>query len=101
MAQSEEYKQYKQDFMITISGTEFHRNLAKYQDAALSQPVIVTHNGRERIVLLSAEAFHELQRRSREVLPVEALSSADLAAIASAEVPAEHRHLDSELDPRQ
>jgi hypothetical protein len=57
----------------------------------------VTRNGRERLVLLSAEEFRRLKRLDREALPVSALSQAELAAIAAAEVPGEYRHLDDEL----
>jgi prevent-host-death family protein len=84
--------------MLIVSATEFQKNFAKYQDAALMQPVTVTHGGRERIVILSAETYHHMQRYTREVLPVLALSDADLADIAAAEPPAENAHLDRELD---
>lgn len=84
--------------MLTISATEFQKNFAKYQDAALVQPVTVTQNGRERIVVLSAETYHEMQRHTRDVLPIEALSTADIEALARAEAPAEARRFDHELD---
>jgi prevent-host-death family protein len=84
--------------MLTVSATEFQKNFAKYQDAALVQPVTVTQNGRERIVVLSAETFHQMQRYTREVLPIEALSDTDLAALAAAEPPRGNDHLDRELD---
>jgi prevent-host-death family protein len=87
--------------MLTVSATEFQKNFAKYQDAALVQPVTVTQNGRERLIILSADAYRKMQRHTRDVLPIEALADADIAAIAQAEVPAEQRHLDRELDPRQ
>ena len=87
--------------MLTVSATEFQKNFAKYQDAALVQPVTVTQNGRERLVILSAETYRQMQRHTRDVLPIEALTDADIAAIAQAEVPAEQRHLDRELDPPQ
>jgi prevent-host-death family protein len=84
--------------MLTVSATEFQKNFAKYQDAALVQPVTVTQNGRERIVVLSAETYRQMQRHTREVLPIEALSDADIQAIAAAEAPAEARRFDHELD---
>jgi prevent-host-death family protein len=84
--------------MLTVSATEFQKNFAKYQDAALVQPVTVTQNGRERIVVLSAETYRQMQRHTREVLRVSALSDADLADIAAAEPPAGNAHLDHELD---
>ena len=84
--------------MLTVSATEFQKNFAKYQDAALVQPVSVTQNGRERIVVLSAETFRQMQRHTRDVLPIEALSDADIEAITRAEAPAEARRFDHELD---
>lgn len=38
--------------MIRVSSTEFGKELGRYQDAALSQPVIVTRNGRDRTVMI-------------------------------------------------
>jgi PHD/YefM family antitoxin component YafN of YafNO toxin-antitoxin module len=84
--------------MLTISSQEYQRNLGKYHDAALAQPVAITQYGRERLVVLSAETFRQMQRHTREVLPVEALTEADRAAIAKAEISGEYRHLDRELD---
>ena len=84
--------------MLTVSATEFQKNFAKYQDVALVQPVSVTQNGRERIVVLSPEPFRQMQRHTRDVLPIEALSDADIEAIASAQAPAEARRFDHELD---
>jgi len=34
--------------MIRVSSTEFGKEVGRYQDAALSQPVMVTRNGRPR-----------------------------------------------------
>jgi prevent-host-death family protein len=39
--------------MITISSAEFQRHFGRYQDEALTQPVAITRNGRERVVILS------------------------------------------------
>jgi prevent-host-death family protein len=83
--------------MELVSSADFQRKIGHYQDRALIEPVVVTRNGRERLVLLSAEEFHRLKRLDREALPVSALSQAELAAIAAAEVPGEFRHLDDEL----
>jgi prevent-host-death family protein len=84
--------------MLTVSSQEYQRNLGKYHDAALAQPVAITQYGRERLVVLSAETFRQMQRHAREVLPVEALTDADIAAIARSEAPAESRRFDHELD---
>ena len=85
------------DPMETTTSAEFQRKIGYFQDKALVEPVMVTRNGRERVVLMSADEFKRLKRRDREVLRAEDFSEADLAAIASAEVPAEYAHLDAEL----
>lgn len=83
--------------MITVSSAEFQRNFGTYQDKALTEPVVITRNGRERVVMVSADEYRRLKRRAREVLAVGALSDADLAAIERAEVAPRHQHLDLEL----
>ncbi len=83
--------------METVSAAEFQRQIGQYQDRALVEPVMVTRNGRERLVLLSAEEYRRLKHLDRLALPVTALSEADLAAIAAAEVPAAYAALDDEL----
>ncbi len=41
--------------MRRVSSTEFQKKVGLYQDLALTEPLIVTRNGRERIVVLAAE----------------------------------------------
>jgi prevent-host-death family protein len=84
--------------MITVTAAEFQRHFGRYQDEALTQPVAITRNGRERVVMISIEEYRKLQRRSREVLRAGELSDADLAAIAAAEMDPRHAALDKELD---
>jgi prevent-host-death family protein len=84
--------------METTTSAEFQRKIGHYQDRAQVEPVMVTRNGRERVVLISADEFKRLKRRDREVLRVEDLTNADLQAIQNAEVPADYLHLDAELN---
>ena len=83
--------------MITISSAEFQRHFGLYQDKALTEPVAITRNGRERLVVVSSDEYRRLKRRARQVLVVEALSEADLDAIARTEMAPHHQHLDGEL----
>lgn len=83
--------------METTSSAEFQRRIGHFQDRALVEPVMVTRNGRERVVLVSAEEFKRLKALDRQSLPVTALSTDELAAIAVAEVPAKFASLDAEL----
>ena len=84
--------------MITVSSAEFQRNFGLYQDKALTEPVAITRNGRERVVMVSADEYRRLKHRAREVLQVGALSDADLEAIAATDMDARHRHLDLDLE---
>jgi PHD/YefM family antitoxin component YafN of YafNO toxin-antitoxin module len=38
---------------------------------ALTRPVAITRNGRERLVMISVDEYRRLRRRSREVIRVE------------------------------
>lgn len=82
--------------MITVTAAEFQRHFGRYQDEALTQPVAITRNGRERLVVLSADEYRELRRRLREVIRVEDLVDEDVAAIARTEMDPRHAHLDKD-----
>ena len=83
--------------MTSISSAEFQRNFGVYQDRALTEPLTITRNGRERLVVLSVDEYRRLKRRAREALPAGALSDAELEAIGRTEVAPQHAHHDLEL----
>lgn len=47
--------------MKRVSTVELIRNFGAHSDAALSTPIIVTKNGRDRLVLISIEQYDMLQ----------------------------------------
>jgi PHD/YefM family antitoxin component YafN of YafNO toxin-antitoxin module len=47
--------------MIRVSSTEFGKQVGRYQDLALSQPVVVTRNGRDRTIVISADEYYRLR----------------------------------------
>jgi prevent-host-death family protein len=83
--------------MVTVSSAEFQKNIGRYQDVALTQPVTITRNGRVRTVMISAEEYHRLKRRDREVLGLDDFTEADIEAIRRAEPPAITAKFDHEL----
>jgi len=83
---------------VTVSAADFQRNIGVYQDMALTRPVAITKNGRERTVLLSAEEYARLKRRDRRAVAVGELSARHIEAIRDARVPEQYSHLDSELE---
>lgn len=85
--------------MIKVSSAEFQRNIGRYQDLALTQPVAVTRNGRERTVMISTEEYNRLKRRDRQVLRLEDFTDKMIEAIEKAEPPEEASQYDHEYQP--
>ncbi len=85
--------------MLKVSAAEFQRNIGRYQDLALREPVAVTRNGRESCVLLSTEEYRRLKRRDREVLGIEDFTEADAEAVRQARPSAVSAAFNDELKP--
>ncbi len=85
------------DEIVRVTAADFHRKIGEYQDIALTKPVAITKNGRERTFLLSAEEYHRLKRRDRQVIAAGELTDRQVEEISNAKVPDEHAHLDDEL----
>lgn len=83
--------------VLKVSAAEFQRNIGRYQDLALRQPVAVTRNGRESCVLLSTDEYHRLKRRDREVLGIEDFTEADAEAVRRARPSADSAAFNHEL----
>ncbi len=83
--------------MQRVTSREFQRDFGRFQDGALKAPLSITQNGRERLVILSAEEYTRLKRRDRQAIAVENLSDADIDAILRVEPPAEAARYDHEL----
>ena len=84
--------------MVRVPAAEFQKNVGRYSDVALTQPVTVTRNGRDRTVLVSADEYQRLKRLDREVLDLDDFTQADLAAIRAAEPSPAATAFDHELD---
>ena len=84
--------------MHSVTISDLQRQIGEIQDLAIKEPVSVTRNGREKYVFLSADEYHRLKRRDRDVLGVEDLSEEDIRDIAAAKVPDEYAYLDELMD---
>ena len=82
---------------MRVTTADFIKNYGRLADRALAEPVTITKNGHDRLVILSADEYARLLRRDRRVVSAGALTEAEAALIAEAEVPAEHAHLDDEI----
>jgi PHD/YefM family antitoxin component YafN of YafNO toxin-antitoxin module len=85
--------------MIRVSSTEFGKEVGRYQDAALTQAVVVTRNGRDRTVMISADEYRRLKRRDREVLGLDDFTDADIEAVRRAKPSPESAAFNHELTP--
>ena len=83
--------------MLKVSAAEFQRNIGRYQDIALHEPVAVTCDGRESCVLISTEEYRRLKRREREVLAIEEFTEADAQAVRRAQPSAQSGAYDDEM----
>ncbi len=83
--------------MIRISSTEFGKEVGRYQDVALTQPVVVTRNGRDRTVMISADEYRRLKRRDRAVFAAGEAPEDIIEAVRNATMDPRHNHLDDLL----
>lgn len=83
--------------MIKVSASEFQRDPGQYQERALTEPVAVTRNGRERTVLISMDEYLRLKRRDRQVLGLEDFTPDDIAALEATRAPEASKAFDNEL----
>lgn len=59
---------------LTISSTDFQRNVGLYTDKATQEPVVITTHGRDRLVLISIADYNRLKMLDNR----EALKSEDV-----------------------
>jgi prevent-host-death family protein len=83
--------------ILKVSAADFQRNIGRYQDMALRQPVAVTRNGRESTVLISTEEYARLKRRDRQVLGLDDFTDADIAALEQSSPDPDSIAFDSEV----
>ena len=82
---------------LTVPAEKVAKNFGEFQDAALSEPVIVTKYGRESVVIVKAAEYRRLKKLDRAVLRPHELSEADIAALRAASPPPEATRFDDEV----
>ncbi len=83
---------------MRVSSAEFLKRYGALSDKALSEPVTITRNGRDRLVPVSVEEFERMRRYAPRARRIEELTDDELAMVSKARVPAEHDHLNALLD---
>ena len=83
---------------MRVSSAEFLKRYGALSDKALSEPVTITRNGRDRLVLVSAEEFERISRYAPRSRRIEELTDQELTMIGEARMSAEYDHLNALLD---
>ncbi|MBC7953557.1 MAG: type II toxin-antitoxin system Phd/YefM family antitoxin [Rhodospirillaceae bacterium] len=84
--------------MQRFTSQDLQRNTGRVQEAALKNPVAISHHGRDRLVVLAADEYDRLKRRDRLVLAIEELPDAFIAALQQPVHDPEMAGLDHLLD---
>jgi PHD/YefM family antitoxin component YafN of YafNO toxin-antitoxin module len=82
---------------MKVSSAEFIKNYGTLADKALQEPVTITKNGRDRLVLISSEEYERMRRRDRRVIRAEDMSDEEIEEIMQQRVPEEYDYLNEEL----
>ena len=82
---------------MRVTTADFIKSYGTLADKALTEPVTITKNGRDRLVLVSADEYARLKRRDRRAILPEELSEADITAIAASKMDSKHNHLNEEV----
>lgn len=83
---------------MRVSSAEFLKQYGMLSDKALHQPVTITRNGRDRLVLMSVEEFQRMRRYAPRARGIDELTDSELESISQARVSAAHDHLNALLD---
>jgi prevent-host-death family protein len=73
--------------MVRVTTSEFQRSFGKLSDHAFKEAVSITKEGRDHLVLVSADEYARLKRRDRKVGLAGDLSEEWLEAVRKAQVP--------------
>lgn len=82
---------------MKVSSAEFIKNYGTLADKALQEPVTITRNGRDRLVLISTEEYDRLQASYRRAIRIEDLSEEEMEEIYQSKMSEEYNYLNEEL----
>lgn len=82
---------------VRITAKELVENIERYRRLALTQPVEVTVDRTESIVMISATEYQRLKRRDRRVMTLDDFTDQDIALLEATEAPEESRKFDREI----
>jgi Antitoxin Phd_YefM, type II toxin-antitoxin system len=83
--------------IMKVSTADFIKNYGTLADKALTEPLTITKNGRDRFVLVEAAEFARLMRRDRKVKRLVDFTTEEMNLVLNSEMPEGYEHLDAEL----
>jgi prevent-host-death family protein len=82
---------------LKVTSAELVRNFSELSDQALTEPIIITKNGRERLVLLAIEDYQRLKKRERRVWRAGEVPDDIMALIEKVEMDPKYDYLNEDL----
>ena len=82
---------------MKVSIADFIKNYGTLADRALTEPLTITKNGRDRFVLVEASEFARLMRRDRKVYGLGEMPDEVFELVMQARMPGGYEYLDEEL----
>ena len=86
---------------MKVSTAEFIKNYGTLADKALTEPLTITKNGRDRFVLVEAAEFARLMRRDRKVYGLGEMPDELFELIKQSKMDPRHDHLNALLEDWQ
>lgn len=83
---------------VRVTASEFQKSFGAMSDTALKEPVTITKQGRDHLVVIAAEEYKRLKRRDRHVYHISELPNEWIDAINNASMDSRHDHLNSLLE---
>jgi prevent-host-death family protein len=57
--------------MLRCTSQDLQRKVGPLQEKALTEPVIITNHGRDRLVLMSVDEYMRLKKREKQAITIE------------------------------
>lgn len=83
--------------MTQVTASEFQKTFGALSDKALREPIAITKQGRDHLVVLSADEYARLKRRDRQVYAAGELPDEWLESIENSAMDPKHDDLNAEL----
>lgn len=85
--------------MIKVTSGEFTREFGRFRVLAHREAVVVTHHGRDDVVLIAADDYARLRRYEQKAFHVTQLPNEVIDELGTVAVPEEASQFDHEYQP--